>query len=497
MNDFRNRLSAFLFFGLVGCTEIRGVTKSPLDSGVVSDTEAAISLKLPNGSRSVTTSNGYVTLGCANDFLSNFCFSVLTNGGVKVREVGDLPKLALPAGGYVVASSIAFLPPNDVVIVGHTSGNLGEVQGGAGDGFVARYSLGGPRVWIKQFGQTTLGSANTNQREDFFDVAVDSTGNIYVAGRTRSHFRATGSDSANAGNYDALLLKLDPNGNLLWRKMNGTVSDEEYRRVVVTAQGQILAAGHSCGNLFEVNAGLTTEAGYNANAACPTENFRDVILSAFSSSGASVYNRQLGKVSLTAGKGTGSDVVFDLNVNSTGEIFMTGTTTSSYGKSLNASFNGETHGGMGDIYVSKLNSNGILQWTRMWGASLAGSSKVDVGKRILPIQETGEILVCAETLGNLLEAQGGGVISGGNPVQGKGDLVLIRLSASGATLGQSQWGNANMGAARASEKETCGSLIKAGTQVVLFGTSDGQIFSNGSGSAFLVRGLASEYELIR
>ncbi len=486
-----------LILGTSACSKLRSVVSNPLDTASIADNETALAMKLPNASRSVATSNGYATLGCSNPSLSNFCFTVLNSSGVKVREVGDLPKISLAAGGYTVASSIAFLPPNDVVIVGHTTGGLGDVPGGAGDGFVARYSLGGPRVWIRHFGQTTLGAANTNQREDFFDVAVDSAGAVYVAGRTRSHFRATGTDSANAGNYDALLLKLDSAGNLVWRKMNGGANDEEYRKVAVSASGQILAGGHTCGNLFETNAGLTTEPGYNAAAACPTANFRDVIVSAYSSSGTSVFNRQLGRTSLASGKGTGSDVLFDLSLNSTGEVFLTGSTTSSYGKNANGTANTETHAGMGDVFVSKLGSSGVLQWTRVWGASLPGANKIDLGKKVLPIQETGQILLCAETMGNLLESQGGGAVSGGDTVQGKGDLVLIRLSSTGAILGQSQWGNSFLGAARAGEKETCGSLIKAGAQFVLFGTSDGALFSSGSGSGFMARGFASEFEITR
>ncbi len=496
MSDhWSERIALGILLVLTACTEIRSVqqnlaTGERVGTGPVPPTE--ISLKLPHASRSVPLSSGYAALGCAGASLFNFCFTVLTSDGVRVREVGDLPKITLASGGYTVTSAIAFLPPNDVIIVGHTTGNLGEIQGGLGDGFVARYSLNGTRVWVKQFGQTTLGSANTNQREDFFDVAVDASGNIYIAGRSRSHFGLT-----NAGNYDALLLKLDGNGQLLWQKLNGSSNDEEYRKVVVNSQGQILAGGHTCGNLFEVNAGLTTEAGYNAALACPTANFKDVVVSAYSSSGTLVYNKQLGRVTLASGKGQGADVLFDLSTGSSGEVFITGSTTSSYGKNTDASLNSEAPAGLGDVFVSKLSSGGALQWTRVWGASFAGAGKVDVGKGVIPIGDTSQLLVCAETMGNLLESQGGGAVAGGDAVQGKGDLVLIRLSQTGTLLGQSQLGNVTLGSARTNNKETCGSLVKSGTQFVLFGTSDSTIFPSGSGSSFMVRANSSEFEAIR
>jgi hypothetical protein len=178
-------------------------------------------------------------------------------------------------------------------------------------------------------------------------------------------------------------------------------------------------------------------------------------------------------------------------------LYLTGSTTSNYGKSTDAAVNNELHAGMGDVFVSKLSSTGVLQWTRTWGASLSGAGKIDVGKRILPISATSELLVCAETMGNLLESQGGGAVAGGDTVQGKGDLVLIRLSQSGTLLGQSQLGNLSLGSTRAGNKETCGSLLRSSSQFVLFGTSDSTIFPSGTGTAFMVRAATSGFEAIR
>jgi|GEM_PF-6794333 len=481
---------------LGGCTEIRSVRElNATSSGPVSSGTGTswFSTRLPRGSLSVPVSSsgsttGFVSLGCANPTIYNFCFSVVSTTGSLVREVGDLPKVTLAAGGYTLVSAMAFLPPNDVILVGNTTGNLGEIQGGAGDGFVARYSLNGQRIWLKQFGQNTLGADNSNQREDFLDVAVDLTGNSYVVGRTRSHFGFT-----NQGNYDAFLLKLDANGNEVWKKLQGSVNDEEYRKVMITGQGQIIVGGQTCGNLFETNAGLTTEAGYNASLACPTANFRDVVVSAYLADGTNVYNRQLGGVSLTSGKGRGSDVLFDMAFGSSGEVFLTGMTTSSYGKSTDTVVNGATHAGMGDLFVAKLSSAGVLQWSRMWGSALSGSPKVEMGRKILALNDTSELLVCAETFGNFLETQGGGAVSGGDSVQGPGDLVMIRLGQSGTLVGQTQVGNESYGASRTSAKETCGSLVRTGSQFTLFGTSDGNLLSAGSGNFFMLRGPLSAF----
>jgi hypothetical protein len=489
-----------------GCTGIRELLGSDDPKGTaVSVSPGLLKKRIPVGSTAVAASDGstdgLVALGCSDPASYNFCFTVMDVDGVVLREWGDQPKITVPSGGHLVATSIAFYPPSDVVIAGHTSVSLGEPDGGGGDGFVARYSLQtGSRVWIRQFGMSTKGK-NSNQKEEFNDIAVDSNGMIYVAGRTRSNFaRST------YGNHDAILLLIDSKGLIRSEKQVGTGYDDDFQRVVVAADGSVVVAGHTCGSLgSETNAVNTADASYHPANPCPNENSIDLVFGSWrwdSASGTLSENflQQLGRNTLPSGVGVKSDFVYGLAVSNAGDIYFTGGSNSRFARSDDSILAAETNGGQSDIYVGRLSPAGALQWIRSFGGSLGGTSKLDFGRSIL-VQENGasvDLLVCAETLGNFLEAHGGGTVYPALASNGKGDIVLLRLAETGTLTSSVHYGNSTLGKARGAGKEGCGRILRQGTSVLLLGTSSGPLFSSGSGGAFFARDQISKFtDLLR
>ena len=468
---------------LGGCTEIRLPSASaPASSNSAPGSTVVSGLKkmISKGMKVTRLPTGYAALGCSQPALYNFCFTVLSADGDLVREVGDGPKIPLSAGGYTTAAAITALPSGDLVVVGHTTGDLGDLQAGSGDGFLARYTKDGSRVWIKQFGQFAKGSS-ANQREDFLDVTSDASGNLYVAGRTRSNFITT-----NSGNFDALWLKLNGNGDLLLAIQKGSPYDDEFNRILINAQGQVVVGGQTCGDLFEQNAGIATDPAWNPALPCPTDKFKDVILASYLADGSIRFQKQLGRITLGVGKGAASDVLFDLATSMSGDLFFTGASESSYSISSNLTEQAIGNGGLTDAFVGRVSSSGVLQWIKTWGNSNPGSGKIDYGKKILVREDTSELLVCAETLGNLLESQGGGAIGASSLAFGKGDVVLIRMTQGGVLMSQTQFGNETLGSQRSSQKDSCGALFRDQSQVVLFGASDGPLFP-GTGTGFMAR----------
>jgi hypothetical protein len=69
-------------------------------------------------------------------------------------------------------------------------------------------------------------------REDSLSgIAVDSSGNIYCAGYTKSF---------GAGGYDALLLKYDSSGALQWARTWGGTNDDHLHAVVLDSDGNMM-----------------------------------------------------------------------------------------------------------------------------------------------------------------------------------------------------------------------------------------------------------------
>ena len=78
----------------------------------------------------------------------------------------------------------------NVYVAGLTEGALpGQTAAGGADSFVRRYDANGNEAWTRQFG--------TAAHDVLRDVAVDGTGNVYVAGYTSGALpgqTAAGSD---------------------------------------------------------------------------------------------------------------------------------------------------------------------------------------------------------------------------------------------------------------------------------------------------------------
>jgi hypothetical protein len=99
------------------------------------------------------------------------------------------------------AKGVAVDGSGNACVAGFTYGGLdGSTQAGGYDIFLVKYSPAGERLWTRQ--QGTAGRDRAN------GVAVDASGNAYVAGVT-----AGGLDgNTNAGDYDFFLVKYNQAG---------------------------------------------------------------------------------------------------------------------------------------------------------------------------------------------------------------------------------------------------------------------------------------------
>lgn len=115
------------------------------------------------------------------------------------------------------------------------------------DAFLVKYSgADGQRMWSKRLKSEGKGEI----AEEFFDVAIDGQGYVYVVGE------AEGSLFGNhLGDVDLVLAKLDAMGNMIWSKQWGSDKRESGIAIAVDGQGNIYVVGGTDGNLFGTNAG--------------------------------------------------------------------------------------------------------------------------------------------------------------------------------------------------------------------------------------------------
>lgn len=148
------------------------------------------------------------------------------------------------AGGsnYDGAYSVAVDASSNAYIAGYflsptiTFGSTTLTNAGSYDLFIAKYDVNGNVLWAKRAGGTS--------EDEAYSVAVDDSGNVYITGYFASTTISFGSTTmTNTGSHDIFLVKYDINGNVLWAKNAGGTDCDEAYTVAVDNSGNIYIAG--------------------------------------------------------------------------------------------------------------------------------------------------------------------------------------------------------------------------------------------------------------
>lgn len=217
--------------------------------------------------------------------------------------------------------------------------------GGLSDVFVAKLGPEGTNLVYS----TYLGGSD---QDIAFALAVDGSGNVYLAGATAStNFPVTtnafrnqlgGAPSFGYYNYDAFVAKLDPTGaGLLYSTYVGGSQADVANAIAVDGNGAIYLAGATASADFPTNAATTAplQGGYDAFL---------VKLDTGAGTNA-VYSKIFG--------GTGNDYIFGLGITGTGEAVVAGVTASLDFPVTNA-MQTNFAGGQYDGFVARVSADG-------------------------------------------------------------------------------------------------------------------------------------------
>ena len=129
------------------------------------------------------------------------------------------------ANGGDVAHSVAVDTQGNVFVAGYTFNT-----GTSGDFTVAKFDPDGTRLWLRTINGTANGGDGAQS------VAVDTQGNVLVAGAIWN----------GRADWDFTVAKFDPDGTLLWlRTINGPGDDDDVAEsVAVDTDGNVIAAGY-------------------------------------------------------------------------------------------------------------------------------------------------------------------------------------------------------------------------------------------------------------
>jgi hypothetical protein len=353
---------------------------------------------------------------------------------------------------YEVGHAVSADGLGNVYVSGETDGNLGGINAGGTDVFLAKYNFAGTLAWTKQLG--------TSGYEDAHGVAADSLGNNFISGWTQGSL-----GGPNAGSTDAFVSRYDVNGNLQWTRQVGTAADDRSFGLAADGAGNVYSVGWTYGSL-----------------AGPLTGTINAFLYKYNSAGSLLWAKQSNFSPFSSGYAVTSDTL--------GNVFITGTTVfdtfvSKYDSAGNFQWNqvfgsaqfdegaalaadglgnvyvvGETRGnlagpnlGFSDAYLSKFNAAGALLWTKQFGT--AG----DDNARGVTIDNAGNICIAGATTGSLY-----------GPNLGQTDLFLAKFDSSGNLLDSAQLGTAGDESNHSiSFDSSSGALYVAGTTTGSFG----------------------------
>ena len=223
----------------------------------------------------------------------------------------------------------------------YQSMNMGDA-----DVFISELNSGGSALVFS----TYLGGT---ARDRAFGLALDSSGNIYVAGDTQSTDFPTTSgvfQSVYAGNGDAFATKLNAGGKTLsYSTYIGGTGVDQGNGIAVDSSGNAAIIGFTQSSDFPKVSPFQAILGLTGGSTCGTAVCADAFVTELNPSGGGAnYSSFLG--------GSGADFGQAVAVDSSGNAYLAGSTSSSNFPAIAGVYQGTLGGVAGNAFVAKVES---------------------------------------------------------------------------------------------------------------------------------------------
>ena len=291
---------------------------------------------------------------------------------------------------------------------GIASGGHQIVQAGASDAFLVKFNSSGTRLWGTYYGGSDFDLA--------FHCAPDASGNVFLAGTTRSLTGISSGGHQNTyanGGDDGFLVKFNASGTRLWATYYGGPGNDRGFHCAVDPFGNVFLSG-------ETNS--TTAIAASGHQSTFGGGDDDGFLVKFSPTGTRLWGTYYGGGGLDTGEAGGVD--------GSGNVYIAGWTTSSTGIASGGHQNTYAGGG-GDAYLAKFTPSGSLAWGTYYG-----SAAYDRGFRC-GVETNGNVFLIGETASTTAIASGGHQNTYGG---GAADAFIAKFSTTGTRLWGSYYG---------------------------------------------------------
>jgi hypothetical protein len=301
-------------------------------------------------------------------------------------------------------------------IVGYTQSIDGDIIDKLDENFdywILKYDTNDNLEWSKTFG----GSEN----ESAFKGIQTNDGGFALIGHSSSN---NGDVSANKGNYDFWVVKLDINGNLIWEKSHGFSGSDQGFGILQTSD-----------NGYLINGTLDVSA---SNGGGNDKNFKkhaggDYWAIKLDASGNKEWRNYYG--------GTFTDIAYDaVETNNDGFLLVGSSDSNDVDISANK--------GSYDFWVVKIDTLGNLVWEKSYGGT-----EIDEAHSISKTTD-GNYLIIGDSRSNNQDISNN---------KGAADIWLVKISPEGNLLWDKSFGGSNFDAGRSSFPTRDGGFLITGS----------------------------------
>jgi len=294
-----------------------------------------------------------------------------------------------------------------ITTAGGFDNTFDNTYSGNQDAFLVKFNSSGTRLWATYYGY--------NRQEKGTSVAVDGSGNVYLAGSTNSltGIGSGGFQNTFGGAYDAFLIKFNSSGSRLWATYYGGAEWEYQITCAVDGSNNVYLAGYTTSPTGIASGGFKNT----------LTNAAEMFLVKFNSIGSRLWGTYYGSVPDFL-NGTSPSCTVDGSNN----VYLASFTKSATGIASGGYQN--TYQGGDDAILVKFNSSGA----RLWATYYGGIS--DEYGLSCAVDGSNNVYLAGYTSSTT------GIASAGfqNTPGGDVDAFLVKFSSSGARLWATYYG---------------------------------------------------------
>jgi hypothetical protein len=340
LNSTGNKLVYSSYLGGQGADFGQGIAVDSAGNAYVTGSTQSVDFPVVGPLQSTSGGGSDVFVAKVNFTGSALLYSTYLGGSA--ADVGQAIQVDSSGSAYIAGYTFSTNFPT------HTPYQGGNAGGGA-DAFVAKLSPSGTGLVYS----TYLGG---NGDDRAFGVALDSSGDAFVAGETQStNFPTTSSalQITNHGGSDAFVTKLNPGGtNLVYSTLLGGSAVDQANGIAVDATGDAFVTGFTQSSDFPTQQAVQGLLGITGGSACGTNPCADSFISELNPAGTTVtYSTFLG--------GSGADFGQAIALDSTGNAYVTGSTASTNFPAIAGAFQGVLRSVAGNAFIAKIGPSNL------------------------------------------------------------------------------------------------------------------------------------------